>query len=77
MVYRGHVVNGAVVIDSPGGLADGTEVEIHVVTPNGSPNDQATRGDVRPWLKFSGAIKDLPPDASLKVDEVLYGRPSE
>ena len=73
MVYRGHVEQGNVVFDDPASLADGTPVEIHVVVPKGQVENEA----VRPWLKFSGAIKDLPPDASLKVDEVLYGRPTE
>jgi hypothetical protein len=70
MVYRGHIANGAVVVDDAVVLPDGAEVEIRVVSP-------AARESVEPraWLQFSGVIDDLPPDASQHIDEALYGRP--
>jgi hypothetical protein len=72
MVYRGHIENGAVVLDEPAGLAEGTHVEVRVVVqPSGA------QPLMRHWLDFSGAIDDLPADASQRVDEILYGRPVE
>ena len=73
MVYRGRVKNGVIVINEPGEISEGTEVEVHVLKSNG----ETAKTEVRPWLKFSGVIDDLPPDASMRVDEILYGRPDE
>jgi hypothetical protein len=74
MVYHAHVQNGSIVMDGIDALPDGTELEIRVVPSNQSPQ---AKGPVRPWLKHIGCIKDLPPDASQRIDEVLYGRPNE
>jgi hypothetical protein len=73
MIYHGHVENGTIILDGTAKLPDGAEVEVHLVTP---PSDQTSRQEP-PWFKFIGAIKDLPPDASRRIDEVLYGRPEE
>jgi hypothetical protein len=73
MVYRGHIENGNVVLDDHAPLAEGTRVEIHVVSPASNSENAAARH----WLEFSGAIDDLPSDASQRVDEILYGRPDE
>ena len=72
MVYRGHIENGIVVMDEPATLTEGTQVEIRVVASSSS-----SKTPKRHWLEFSGAIDDLPPDASQRVDEILYGRPDE
>ncbi len=73
MVYRGHIQNGTIVLDEPAGLAEGMQVEIRVV-PQQSDAEHLPK---RHWLEFSGAIDDLPADASQRVDEILYGRPDE
>jgi hypothetical protein len=73
MVYRGHVENGLVLVDDPSSLVEGTQVEIRVVA---SPLD-SEQAPKRHWLEFSGAIDDLPPDASQRIDEILYGLPNE
>jgi hypothetical protein len=74
MVYRGHIERGAVVFDDAAALAGGTQLEIHVVPATPPTPEQAPK---RHWLEFSGIIDDLPPDASMRVDEILYGRPDE
>jgi|tagenome__1003787_1003787.scaffolds.fasta_scaffold18000549_1 hypothetical protein len=74
MVYRGHIERGNVVFDDPAALDEGTKVEVHVVNAPSSSPEKVPR---RHWLEFSGAIDDLPPDASMRIDEILYGRPDE
>jgi hypothetical protein len=73
MVYHGHVQGGTVILDDPAQLPDGTSVEIRVLA---APVVSAEK-TVRPWLKYLGTIDDLPPDASQRVDEVLYGHADE
>jgi hypothetical protein len=73
MVYHGQFKNGTIVLDEPAGLIEGTRVEVHVL----SPPPKTEHSLRRHWLEFSGAIVDLPPDASQRVDEILYGRPDE
>jgi len=69
MVYHGHIENGHVVLDQAPLLPEGAKVEVKLV-------DEAAKAE-RPWLKYLGAIKDMPPDSSQRVDEILYGRPEE
>lgn len=73
MVYRGHIENGSVVLDGAPDLPDGAEVELHLVPPA----LEKTSKKEPPWFKFIGAIKDMPPDASQRIDEVLYGHGKE
>ena len=73
MVFRGHIENGCVVLDEPATLANGLQVEVRVVDSIPGPNGKARR----PWLDFAGKVNDLPPDASVTIDQVLYGRPPE
>jgi hypothetical protein len=73
MVYHAHVENGAVIFDGPEPLPEGAKLEIHVVT---TPAIDAPKQEP-PWFKYFGAIKDLPPDASKRIDEVLYGHPKK
>jgi hypothetical protein len=78
MVYRGHIENGNIVIDEPASLPEGVAVEIHIVSAAQiAPPVEVDFPRERPWLKLSGTVHDLPPDASLRVDELLYGRPEE
>jgi hypothetical protein len=75
MVYHGHVKNGSIIIDDPTAqLEEGTKVEVHVPP---SCDSDAKPVSERSWLRFSGTIDDLPPDASMRIDELLYGRPPE
>jgi hypothetical protein len=69
MVYHGHTENGQIVLDEAPLLPDGMRVEVKLL-------EEAPKSE-RPWLKYLGAIKDMPPDASQRVDEILYGRPDE
>ena len=71
MVYQGHIENGTVKLDGAPTLPEGAKVELHLVPPS-APNVGKKEP---PWLKYFGAIKDMPPDASQRIDEVLYGHP--
>lgn len=69
MVFKGHVENGVVVVDGSQVVPEGARVEIRVL-----PEPEAASVPVeRPWMRFSGMIKDLPVDASETIDQVLYG----
>jgi hypothetical protein len=70
MVYRGHIENGVVLVDDAASLPDGARVEIRVL----AEPDGTSAPPERPWMRFSGMIKDLPADASETIDQVLYGR---
>ncbi|HEY2415908.1 MAG TPA: hypothetical protein VGI40_26945, partial [Pirellulaceae bacterium] len=58
-----------VVLDGAPALPHGADVELHLVPP---PLEETNKKEP-PWFKFFGAIKDMPPDASQRIDEVLYG----
>lgn len=74
MTVQGHVRNGVIVLDAPAALPEGAAVTVHVVPPEGEAQRSAKE---RPILKYSGILKGLPPDASRRIDEVLYGAPDE
>ncbi len=40
MTYRGHVINGAVVLDPPASLPEGAAVEVNVVPPPAAAMNQ-------------------------------------
>lgn len=83
MTCRGRVQDGVVVPEAGTILPEGAEVRIDVTSPAGSTagNEVASgdgAGDSIPsmynrYKNVIGAIKDLPADASERVDELLYG----
>jgi hypothetical protein len=73
MIYAAHVENGSIVVDGPENPPEGAKLEIHVVSAS-SPDSPRREP---PWLKYFGAVKNLPPDASQRIDEVLYGPPQQ
>ena len=72
MTYKGHVENGAVVLDEPVSLPDGTPVRIE-------PADDAESLETlhNGLLKLAGIIKDLPPDFARNHDHYIHGAPKE
>jgi hypothetical protein len=73
MVYKGHIKNGQVVIESTGPLPEGAELRIEVVPAKVS--DAAS--DAEWLLSFAGCLDHLPPAASRNVDHYLYGTPKK
>jgi hypothetical protein len=74
MSYRGHVQNGAVVLDDAVVLPEGASVHVELV------DDSKDSEDAGPTLHerlkpVIGTAKGLPPDAALNVDHYLYGQP--
>jgi hypothetical protein len=76
MTVRGHVKNGAVVLDAPMELPDGAVVEVRAVPTTETPPE----GGKGPSLleqfgDLVGAAEGLPPDLAENHDHYLYGVP--
>ena len=72
----GRVVNGAVVLDQPGKLEDGTEVRVRPVTkPEIAQDNNGSLSEM--LLSFAGVIEGLPEDLALNHDHYLYGLPKK
>ncbi len=71
MTLQGTVVNGAIVLDEPPSLPDGTRVEV-AVTPLPTAELKPT---LLSLLKLAGSAKDLPEDFSTQHDHYLHGTP--
>ena len=72
MNFTGHILDGAVVLDQPVGLPNGTKVRVEPIAPSESdarPTFLERLGDV------VGKAGGLPEDASNNVDHYLYGHP--
>ncbi len=74
MTLRGHIKGGAVVLDEPTALPDGTPVKVRAVDrPTAGPASTPTLGD---WLlRYAGAIKGLPSDLARNHDHYIHGTP--
>jgi hypothetical protein len=76
MSFTGHVQDGAVVMDEPLPLPNGTAVEVNptpkkTTPPNPHPTLLEVLGDL------VGCIKDGPEDGALQHDHYLYGTPKK
>lgn len=73
MTYSGHVENGVIVLDEvPTALPEGTKVRVELVTA-----EQPRRTIAERLQNIIGKAEGLPPDASISIDDRLYGRVSE
>jgi hypothetical protein len=78
MVIRGHVKNGAVVLDDSAKLPEGAEVEVSVITSPVTEQAEEEGPTLYDRLKpIIGAAQGLPSDASSNVDHYLYGHPKK
>lgn len=79
MTYTGKIHNGAVVLDTPIALPEGSKVE-RVVIPlpelRVQPGD-AAKGRFEDLMPFAGQAAELPEDASTQLDHYLYGLPKQ
>ena len=75
MTYRGHVTNGVVVLDPPAALAEGAEVEVHLLEQPGSTDARDAQTLYEQLEPLIGKLKGLPPDAAINHDHYLYGVP--
>jgi hypothetical protein len=73
MTLRGTVVNGAIVLDQPLAVPDGTRVEISVQQqPAAEGEGKATLTFL---LKYAGCMPDLPADFAEQHDHYIHGTP--
>ena len=69
MNFTGHILDGAVVLDQPVSLPNGTKVRVEPIAADARPTFLERLGDV------VGKAVGLPEDASNNVDHYLYGHP--
>ncbi len=74
MPYRGHVENGAVVLDEPVDIPEGTPVSVDVVVEVVAPSAKTLYECLEP---FVGKAKGLPSDLAENHDHYLHGRPKK
>ena len=67
MTFKAHIKNGAIVLDEPMLLPEGTELQIQRVVP------AATLGEL--FQDVAGKGKNLPSDGSSQHDHYVYGTP--
>jgi hypothetical protein len=78
MTYRGHVKNGAVVLDVPVTLSEGTKVEVAVVESAEPTREAKSVWELAAEISASVPLEDwdrMPTDASMNLDHYLYGSP--
>jgi hypothetical protein len=73
MVLAGHVQNGAIVLNDPVPLPEGTAVEVQIIAR--PPIGTAARSLFEVLEPFVGQATDLPTDAAKNIDHYLYGHP--
>lgn len=83
MTYRGRVQNGVVVPEDGVLLPEGAEVRIDVQSPADAGSASAANGNgtaaksmFERYQDVTGVLDNLPPDASERVDDLLYGSPN-
>lgn len=70
----GKVVDGVIVLDEPGVLANGTSVRVQPVEKN-SDSDDDVNSLREMLLSFAGSVEGLPSDMARNHDHYLYGVP--
>ncbi|MBW3541305.1 MAG: hypothetical protein KY476_13640 [Planctomycetes bacterium] len=71
MTYHGRVQNGVIILDDDVRLPEGTRVNVVVAEAPARPDQRAPVGQM--LLKHAGKAEGLPPDASINLDQYLYG----
>jgi hypothetical protein len=74
MTYSGRIQNGAVVLDEPLQVPDGTEVRVEVVTGDAAPPTEEGPSFSERYAEIAGAAITLPETAAEDHDHLLYGR---
>ena len=74
MTLRGHIKGGAVVLDEPAVLPDGTAVEVRTVERPAA--ESAPAPALGEWLmRYAGTVKGLPSDLARNHDHYIHGTP--
>lgn len=69
MTYRGHVKNGAIVLDDPVQLPEGIEVDVALRESSMQPGTLLER-----FSDLVGSCPNLPPDLAENHDHYLHGQ---
>jgi hypothetical protein len=69
MTYRGHIENGAVVLDEPAPLPDGVKVRVE---PEESEGERTLAERLKDVV---GILKGLPSDFAAQHDHYIHGTP--
>jgi hypothetical protein len=74
MTYRGRVEKGVVVLEPGAQLHDGMQVTVSPIpeNTNGPENAQELEELRAGLMRFSGVIKDAPPDLARNHDQYLH-----
>jgi len=73
MTYRGHIENGAVILDDPVDIPEGTTVSVAVMEDT-IPAEKTLYERLSPFI---GKATGLPPDLAQNHDHYLHGRPKK
>ncbi len=74
MTFPGHLKNGAIVLDEPHELPEGTAVRVELVETSATVNAE-TPTLLERLGPVVGSVHDLPDDASVNLKHYLYGHP--
>jgi hypothetical protein len=80
MSYRGRIKDGAVVLDEPIDLPEGTEVQILCARPPLAKCDEERPKGPTLYERLKpiiGSVDDWPSDMSVNLDHYLYGHPKQ
>ena len=78
MSYRGHIENGAVVLDEPVDIPDGTVVSLEVLErPPGERKQDMSVSDYDRLESLIGKAEGLPPDFAANHDHYIHGQPKQ
>jgi hypothetical protein len=73
MTYRGHIENGAVVLDEPVALPDGAAVRIELAMNLPLVEEDTGLSFAERYGEVLGKARSLPEDAAENHDHYLYG----
>ena len=77
MVYKGHIENGAVVLDEPAELPEGALVKVDIFQTPGDSKEEGVPSLAETLAPFIGKAVGLPEDAAENHDHYLYGTPKK
>jgi hypothetical protein len=75
MTIQGTIVNGAVILDQPALVPDGTRVEITLEEP--AVKQGEGKRTLAALLKYAGCMPDLPADFAAQHDHYSHGTPKK
>lgn len=73
MTYRGRIKNGVVILDPPGALPEGAEVEVRPVVSGSSLPNGPVPSLYERYKDFIGIVEGLPPDMADNHDHYIHG----